>query len=519
MSTLDNASLVLIPAGYKAGKLYSEIPENGTGDFTVTRNSESSRVRQDQYIEFKAANVPTLDYSGGASCPKLQTQRASTNVIAHPYDFEDSYWTKTGASVELDTSTAGAELIVNGDFATDTDWVKAGTATIAGGVGTLTGDGTTGNYLTQNISTVIGKTYKLEYEITANSLVGGGSQSRFYESINNINLSDVVGTYTIYFTAKTTGIRFRLKSVVTSGDISIDNVSVKEVQGFASPFKDASGNVVNVARKLVVTAAGNNLYNDQSITIAVGDVWSESVVWKDSVNPLTYTGATPAGTDVSTSKELANGWYLHTLKRTFSATGTTVRVGITTTAIGDYYFSGLQFESGDPTSFINDPTAVEGSEVTRLADKVGGATYTGDSESGSLVMKINANSNESRYRTISLSDGVGNNVVYVRYHASISSIIDASVYINVTSIMYKEYSLSSITNQHTIVVRWKSGEQSFWIDGVMVYQTTSATTFANKALTQIDFKDVTSTTKDFYGEAEYLYVTKYLTDSEIQNLN
>ena len=47
-----------------------------------------------------------------------------TNLITHSEAFGNSYWTKSGATIQGDPSTAGSELIVNGDFATDSDWTK-----------------------------------------------------------------------------------------------------------------------------------------------------------------------------------------------------------------------------------------------------------------------------------------------------------------------------------------------------------------------------------------------------------
>jgi hypothetical protein len=77
---LGQASLVLIPSGYKATKLYSEIPTSGAGDFAWTRASNATRINSSGAIETMANNVPRLDYSF-SSCPMalLETQR--TNLV------------------------------------------------------------------------------------------------------------------------------------------------------------------------------------------------------------------------------------------------------------------------------------------------------------------------------------------------------------------------------------------------------------------------------------------------------
>ena len=98
--------LALIPTGYKAGKLYSVLPESGVGDFTVVRATEATRVNEEGLIETMGANVPRLDYSGGG-CPVLLTEPQSTNLVTYSEDFSDSSWTKLGsgtASVAIVTS-------------------------------------------------------------------------------------------------------------------------------------------------------------------------------------------------------------------------------------------------------------------------------------------------------------------------------------------------------------------------------------------------------------------------------
>jgi len=39
MSLLEQASLIVTPNGFKASKLYSVIPSDGSGDLTVTRTT------------------------------------------------------------------------------------------------------------------------------------------------------------------------------------------------------------------------------------------------------------------------------------------------------------------------------------------------------------------------------------------------------------------------------------------------------------------------------------------------
>jgi hypothetical protein len=55
-------SLALIPSGYKASKVYSVLPTDGTGDFTFTRSGNATRVNSEGLIELVSTNVPRLNY-------------------------------------------------------------------------------------------------------------------------------------------------------------------------------------------------------------------------------------------------------------------------------------------------------------------------------------------------------------------------------------------------------------------------------------------------------------------------
>ena len=53
----DKSSLVLIPSGTKTGKVYSQVPVSGDGDFTFTRSSAATRVNADGFIEKETQNL------------------------------------------------------------------------------------------------------------------------------------------------------------------------------------------------------------------------------------------------------------------------------------------------------------------------------------------------------------------------------------------------------------------------------------------------------------------------------
>lgn len=99
MSLFDSASLVVTPNGYKATKLYSVIPSDGTGDMTFARaGNTATRVNASGLIEAVNADIPRLDYLGGG-CPKLLLEPQRTNLFLQSNDISNAAWDKIGLSI------------------------------------------------------------------------------------------------------------------------------------------------------------------------------------------------------------------------------------------------------------------------------------------------------------------------------------------------------------------------------------------------------------------------------------
>jgi hypothetical protein len=86
-SFYSDASIVLIPSGYKNQKIYCAKPTDGTGDLTFTRASSATRVASNGLIE-----------------------QVRTNVVTYSQDFNDASWTKTALTI----STSATANPLNG---------------------------------------------------------------------------------------------------------------------------------------------------------------------------------------------------------------------------------------------------------------------------------------------------------------------------------------------------------------------------------------------------------------------
>jgi hypothetical protein len=105
MSLLDTASLIVTPNGYKAGTLYSVIPNTTLGDLNVTRATTATRVNSSGLIESVASNVPRLDYTNG-TCPSILVEPQRTNLLTYSEDFTNAAWININTSISSNTTTA-----------------------------------------------------------------------------------------------------------------------------------------------------------------------------------------------------------------------------------------------------------------------------------------------------------------------------------------------------------------------------------------------------------------------------
>lgn len=104
----DLASLVVVPSGYKASKVYAQKPLTTDGQLTFSRASTATRVNSAGLIETVSSNVPRLDYLG-STCPKLLLEPQRTNLFTYSEQFDNAAWNKYNLGV-----TANAAISPDG---------------------------------------------------------------------------------------------------------------------------------------------------------------------------------------------------------------------------------------------------------------------------------------------------------------------------------------------------------------------------------------------------------------------
>ena len=533
---------------------WNQVGSNGwsidTGTSTLNFTSASSYVFQ---------GISTV--SGKSYKVTLDIELDSGTIVAKSFSAQDVLTVTTtgrqtviGYFTEID-SNANFGFVASGSASgkihsvsvkeVGADWTKGAGWTISGGTASHTG---AASYLSQDVLQV-DTLYKVNISVTA---VSGGGFVQIYMGNNPASvLISIIGDYTYYFTSQSSvTLGFALRSL---GDVTIDNVSVKEAARDNVPRIDYTGggcpHILAEPQRtnLVTTSEDFDAYRIAGSTVTPNsttapDGTNSGILVTQGVSTLvlrasnvvapstTYTfsgyfksssSVTQVTLDITdngnTTFDLTSEWQRFSITAESRAGGSPYHfVDVTTNGIqGDTFYAwGLQVEEGSyATSYI--PTS--GSTVTRNQD-----IFTRDgigslinSTEGVLFAEIASLSESGNYRELGLSDGTTSNRVLISYKST-DNVIRGSFQGSGGANL--EYTVTSSKDFHKIAVKWKVNDFALWVDGVEVGSDTSGSSFPANTLNSINFNSG-SGGDIFYGKVKQLQVYKTaLTDTQLAAL-
>ena len=268
MSIYDNAGVVLIPSGYKAGttdNLYSVLPANGNGDFNATRGSTATRINKDGLIESVATNVPRLDYPliDGVvqDCPALLLEPQRTNTVTYSEDFTNGSWIKVNATVSSNNSIS-PDGTLNGDLiqATSTNGLVVITNFLTETQQTISVFAKSGNYDKFKMGQASNE-YYAEFDLTNGSVLSVDSNlseasinyygngwyrcSVRYASPSGLKTLGIViegsGNNVNFFGAQSEFGSYPTSYIPTSGSTATRSADVCNGSGTSAEFNDSEG--------------------------------------------------------------------------------------------------------------------------------------------------------------------------------------------------------------------------------------------------------------------------------------
>ncbi len=467
--------------------------------------------------------------------------------------------------------TEGAELVTNGDFATDSDWNLDSSFSISGGL--LTQNGTAGRTF-QSISALesgLGTYIKVTFTVEAIS------SGQFVVTCYGVSSPVVTttGTYTFTgVTSDTTNLYVNNGGYFANGSIS--NISVKEytsadmdvTRGTDATRVDENGLVeklgANVPRidytgggcpHILAEPQRTNLITDsqdfsnaawsklgsatviadttispdgtlnadsfsfttstsdkiqQTVTVVASQQYTVSCYIKSDSNITIKMGGAAASTPINVTTE----WVRHTVTQTNGA-GTTAYPQLSSNGTaGTVHIYGFQLEQGSyATSYI--PTS--GSTVTRNQD-----IFTRDgigslinSTEGVLFVEMAALANDGTYRTLSISDGTTANRVAIRYKSSVNEMQVFVVALGATQVILTKTGLT-ITDFNKVAIKWKVNDFAMWIGGVEI--DTDLSGDVPVGINSLNFNSGVNT-NDFFGKVRQLQVyDTALTDDQLRQI-
>jgi len=265
--------LLMLPSAVSDSRVHNILPNKIDTDFQFSRASAATRVNHQGLIENVGYFSDELVQNGNFS--------------------------------EL-----GSELVTNGDFATDSDWVIPAGWSINNGKAIANFSGGATGRLTQNISFVQNKTYKVVFTIS--DYEQGNIRIEFRQGGGNTISGDYTGngTYTLYQVADFNHTQLSIRGL---GDavLKVDNISVKQVD----PNDDwilGTGWSLGDGVASRTSQSGSSLLRSNSFTLTVGKTYKCTM----TVSNYSNGGVRFATDNVGFTVHSANGTYTEILTST-----------------------------------------------------------------------------------------------------------------------------------------------------------------------------------------------------------
>jgi hypothetical protein len=550
---LNQASLVVIPSGYKEDTVYSVVPSDGSGDLSFTRASNGTRVNSAGLVEVCPWNlIEQSETFDNASWAKDAGSTITANSTTAPNGTitADTLNASAGSVLnvsQLITTTAGVYtysiylkknatnlmstyiyLIGTGFVASGEVNFDNGTFTASLGTGTIenVGNGWFKISLTQTLSAGVNSFGIINFSTTGTRTVYawgaqlniGSTAKPYFPTTDRLNVPRLTyqngggGCPSLLLEKQSTnlvvqsndmtqwvnGAGTMTKNATTSPD-GTNNALSFDNSGDCSTFATASNGVH--AWSLFVKQG-----TSATASIDMSDGATGDVITTFTFSTKTFSGTSAGGswTSPSTSYiDLGNGWYRITLTATKNA-GSSIGHKIIASGSGYTYVYGAQLEASSyPTSYIPTTSA----SATRVADacsKTGISSLIG-SGTGTWFMDFEMvqGTGTGNPFAFDLSDGTTSNRLFLYWGEAGQSWNWGGVDTSIT--------LPS-TLRKKIAVKYSSGTAKLFCNGSSI-----STLSINSAFSRLDIGQRFSNTFPMDGKVnEAYFLPTSLTDAECQ---
>jgi len=509
MSTYTDASLIYYPSGYKASKAYSLKPTDGSGDLTFTRASTATRVNEQGLIEGVRTNLILQSNTFDTTWTNTSTTLTSGQS---GYDGTNNAWllTKPATSFariqQTFSSTSGLK--------TFSIYLKAGTLSWCR---LFAASAPSPNIYVNLSNGSLGSQYD---NISATSIdVGAGwyrvsltfdasiSEVRIYPADANDSVSGISGSIYIqdaqleasvqateYIPTTTTAVSVGMLANVPRIDYTGGGCGKLLLEPQRTNYITYSNYDASTWTQTTASISINSATSPDGTTNAHTATRTSVSTQRIGVAAFSATAGQPYTNSIYLRKVSGSGLVrlidINNTPTTFTLTTEWVRYSVTAiavastqrlyvemTEVGDVieFWQG-QIENGSYSTSLINTTSTAVTRVKDSASKSGISSLIGQTE-GTLFVEFNIDGDISGNRTvITLSSGssvdfiasfIFNNLFYARIRANNGSLIDVTK--------------SGLTSGvHKVAIGYAANDLTFYLDGVLVGQNTSASVaFAN----------------------------------------
>jgi hypothetical protein len=564
---LEQASLVMIPSGYKEDVVYSEIPLDGSGDMVFTRASDGTRVNFDGLVEVVPWNLLPNSQTF-ASWAKVQISGSTVTVTDNFVTAPNG--TLTGAKVVFSTFDTTAQIYQDYTLSptqvlNTTLYAKVPSGTRQAYFGFFDG------LIKTQLKTLTTEWQRIEYtgsidagairacwfygfggdsnvevHLWGGQLNVGSTAKPYFPTTDRLNVPRLTyqngggGCPSLLLEPQRTNLAIESEqlnlwnganvsvtpntSVSPDGTQNADNVNITATGGYwrRNPltFANSTSYTASIFVKKSATTGTKTFrfyYNNNQGSPNNG-------VWQCVIDLTNITATTTAGGTAGTGSptilstnivDYGSGWYrVEVAFTTGSAAGNSnAEIGFESNGVVvDFLAWGAQVEqSSYATSYIPTTSA----SATRVADacfKTGISSLIGQSE-GTLFAQFNKPIDSVNAFRLNLSDGTTNNWVFIGFEALIFR-----GYIRASNSVILTNNFIGTANVNKIAIAYKSGDYAIYHNGTQIVTGSSSFTF-NGTLSQINVGENPYDDNYAVGQIAEILVSKTrLTNAELASL-
>jgi len=504
MSTLlEQASLVLIPSGYKEDVVYSQIPTSGAGDLSFTRASNGTRINSAGLVEVCPWNlIPNSQtFASWAKVEISNTVTVTDNFVTAPNG------TLTGAKVVFATFDGSGQIFQNYTVTPTQNFTATLYAKVPSGTKQAYFGFFDGSVKTQ-LKTLTTEWQRIEY--TGSVTAGGVRACWFYGEggASNVEVHLWGGQLNVGSTAKpyfpTTDRLNVPRLTYQNGGGGCPSLLLEKqstnVETWSEDFSNVAWTKTNSSITANTTTSPDGTQNADKIiensangvhfvfnvgaTISVAQTLSVYAKADTRTQLALQLGASSviynlsSGTIVSgsggTITSVGNGWYRCAITTTPANTNALIFTanGGTNSYQGDgtsgLFIWGAQLEAGAyPTTYIPTTSA----SATRVIDdcrKTGISSLIGQTE-GTMFIDLNLTAWDSNSFYFGLYGG--GNEIYFRCAGT--GAIDFVHYFGATQAFITKSGLS--LGRHKLAACYKNNDWAFYVDGILAGTDNSGT--------------------------------------------